>query len=59
MGAHQCKSDELVWAKEPVSDGDALCWEGVCPVCGKVYQQVYTASDGLWDEAKQETVYLR
>jgi len=55
---HECKRTELKWNTEPVCDGEEVSFEGTCPVCGKVYEQVFSENQGLWDREIEDYVFI-
>jgi len=55
---HKCERRALEWEEEPLFTGETISYKGRCPVCGRVYEEVFTAVDGLWDVEKEEYVYI-
>ena len=54
---HKCKLEYLVWGN-PVGEpeGDTVSVPVTCRICGKVYEEVYSRNEGLWDPGKEEYV---
>lgn len=56
---HKCTREDLEWDNETLCDDDSISYIGRCPVCGKVYEQVFKeVKDGLWDKDEQEYVQI-
>ena len=55
---HTCKRAELIWDTEPDSEGECIVFNGKCPKCGKLWQQVFTETDNLWDVEAEEYGYI-
>jgi len=51
---HECIRETLIWETNPRISSESISYRGKCPICGKEYEQVFTANDNLWDVEKDE-----
>lgn len=57
--AHKCTLNDMDWSNEPIVDsGECVSFKVTCKVCGKVYEEVYSKNDGLFDPDTEEYVRI-
>jgi len=54
---HHCLRDELEWEEKPRFDSESISYVGKCPTCGKVFEQVFSENEGLYDAEFATYIY--